>query len=257
MRINTVRQRLLEGKPAIGVVVHLGSPLAAEFLSLQGFDFAMVDHQHGMWDDNTTMLTVRSICTGPAVPMVRVAQNDHYAIGRLLDRGMMGIVVPVVNSVEEAARAAYAVRYPPRGGRSSGSFGARFHGVDYQSWVDEQVFLAIQIESQQAIDCAEEMLAVDGVDGCWIGPVDLRYSMGVDLETPEGLEAHEAALVRVVAACRKTNKIPGIAIPLGYDIQHRLDQGFRFITVGNDIGFMLRDAHRTLESLGRTPNRVV
>jgi len=251
MRVNLAKRRMLEGKPAIGAVVHLGSPLAAEFLSLEGFDFVLVDGQHGIWDDNSIMLAFRGICVGPAVPMARVQENNYYAIGRLLDRGALGIAVPMINSVEDAERVAFAARYPPKGGRSSGSFGARFHGPDYQSWSNDELFLAVQIETKQAVERAEDILVVDGIDGCWIGPVDLGYSMGVDLNTPEGAAAHEAAILSVLEACRKTNKIPGIAITGTDDIQRRIGQGFLFATASNDVGFMLNSARETLHKLGR------
>ena len=251
MRINTAKRRMLEGKPAIGGAVGLGSPLSAEILSLAGFDFVLVDNQHGFWEDNSTMLAFRSTCLGPAVPMARVQQNDFYAIGRLLDRGALGIVVPMVNSVEEAKAAAFAARYPPRGGRSVGAFGVGFYGSDYLSRINDEVFLAIQIESVRAVNHAEEMLAVDGVDGCWIGPADLANSMGVDLSTPEGAAAHEAAILRVLEACRKTNKIPGIAG--GEDAQRWIKHGFLFVTAGGDGGFVYRGARETLRKLGRLP----
>jgi len=242
---------MLEGKPAIGATVGLGSPLAAEILSRVGFDFVLVDNQHGSWGDDSTMVAFRSICLRPAVPMARVQQNDFYAIGRLLDRGALGIVVPMVNSVEEARAAAFAAHYPPRGGRSWGPFGAGFYGPDYGSWIDDEVFLAVQIESQRAVNCAEEILAVDGVDGCWIGPADLANSMGVDLSSPEGVEAHEAAILMVLEACRRTNKIPGIAA--GGDAQRWIEKGFLFVTAGGDAGFVLSGARKTLRKLGRLP----
>ena len=251
MRINEAKRRMLEGKPAIGGAVGLGSPLAAEILSLAGFDFVLVDNQHGSWGDDSTMLAFRSTCLGPAVPMARVQQNDFYVIGRLLDRGALGIVVPMVNSAEEAEAAAFAARYPPRGGRSMGAFGTGFYGSDYRTWIDEEVFLAVQIESVPAVDRAEEILAVDGVDGCWIGPWDLANSMAVDLSTPQGAKAHETAILRVLEACRQTNKIPGIAA--GEDAQRWIEHGFLFVTAGWDGGFVSRGARETLRKLGRLP----
>ncbi len=252
MRTNTARRRMLEGKPTVGVEVHLGSPLAAELLSRLGFDFVQVDNQHGCWDQESTMSAFRSICLGSAVPMARVQQNNFYAIGSLLDRGALGIVVPMVETVEQARAAAFAVRYPPRGGRSSGALGARFHGSDYESWIDEEVFLAVQIESKLAVDRVEEIMAVDGIDGCYIGPNDLRKSMGVDLNTQEGVEAHESAILKVLAACRKTKKIPGIFAGDG-SAQRRIEQGFVFVTVGGDCPFIVNGAVETLQKLGRLP----
>ena len=249
MRINTAKKRMLDGKLAIGALAGLGSPLATETLSLAGFDFVLVDNQHGSWTDDSTMLAFRSISLGAAVPMARVQQNDFYAIGRLLDRGALGIVVPMVHSVEDAQAAAFAVRYPPRGGRSVGAFGTQFHGSGYSQWIDVEVFLAVQIESQRAVEHAEEILAVDGVDGCWVGPADLANSMGVDPNTSEGAAAREVAILKVRDACRVTNKIPGIAA--GKDAQHWIDEGFLFVTVGGDADFMLGGSQDTLQRLGR------
>ncbi|MBM3189559.1 MAG: hypothetical protein FJZ90_12650, partial [Chloroflexi bacterium] len=112
MRINETKRRLLKGEAVIGVGIGLGAPLAGELLSLAGFDFVLVDCQHGAWDDNSAMAAFRSICHGPATPMTRVQQNDYAAIGRMLDRGAMGIIVPMVNSAQDARSAARAVRYP-------------------------------------------------------------------------------------------------------------------------------------------------
>lgn len=248
MRVNTVKRRMLEGKPTLGVELGLGSPLAGEILSRAGFDFVQVDNQHGCWDFNTAMFAFRSICLGSAIPIARVQQNDFYAIGSLLDRGALGIVMPMVETVEQAEAAVRAMRYPPRGNRSWGPFGANFYGPDYEDRADEEIFLAVQIESKQAVDNAEEIMVVDGVDGCWIGPNDLRKSMGVDLNTREGAEAHEATILRVLEACRKTNKIPGIYAG-GGNAQRRLEQGFLYVTVGSDDEFVTNGAQEILRKL--------
>jgi len=224
--------------------------LAAEILSRAGFDFILVDTQHGSWELTDTMRAFRSICLGSAIPMARVQKNDFFAIGGLLDRGALGIVVPMVNSVEEARAAAFAARYPPRGGRSAGALLAGFYGADYEDWIDDEVFLAVQIETEQALDCAEDILAVDGVDGCWIGPADLGRSLGIDPSTEEGARALEVACLRVVEACRKTNKIPGI---WGRDdAQPWIERGFLFVTGGSDAGFIRSGAHETLREIGRS-----
>ena len=249
MRVNSVRRRMLKGKPIIGVLAVLGSPLAAEVFSLSGFDFVLVDNQHGVWNQESTMSAFRSICLGSAVPMARVQQNDFYAIGSLLDRGALGIVVPLVETVEQARAAVFAVRYPPRGGRSLGAFSARFHGSNYENWIDEEAFLAIQIETKLAVEHAEEIMAVDGVDGCWIGPVDLAKSMSIDLDTKEGKKAYEAAILKVLTACQKTNKIPGIWAG-GGTAQHQIEQGFLFVVVDSDYELLVNGTHRTLRRLG-------
>ena len=249
MIINIAKRRMLRGQAAIGASVGLGSILSAELLSQAGFDFILVDNQHGAWDDKETMAAFRSICAGigAAVPMARVRQNDFGAIGRLLDAGALGVVVPMVHTVEQARAAVRAARYPPLGARSAGAFGTGFLGADYMQWANEAVFLAIQIESAQAVENAEALLGVEGIDGCWIGPADLALSMGVDLATPEGAAQHRAALLRVLEACRRTGKVPGIAS--GPDAREWLELGFRFVTAGGDYAYVLEGARRTLAAL--------
>ena len=251
MKINTAKRRMQEGKAAVGGLLSLESVFAGEILSRSGFDFVLVDNQHGPWDRTSSRLAFRSISLGPAIPMARVHKNDFYAIGGLLDGGALGIVVPMVNSVEEAEAAAFATRYPPRGGRSAGALLAGFHGPDYVDWIDDEVFLAVQIETKQALEHAEAILAVDGVDGCWIGPADLGKSLGIDPSTETGTRDLEAACMQVLEACKKTHKIPGI---WGRDdASPWIERGFLFVTGGSDAGFILNGAHETLQKLGRLP----
>lgn len=248
MRTNEALQRMRQGKPALGASAGLGSPLAAEILSQAGFDFVLVDNQHGAWEDAGMMAAFRSVALGSAVPMTRVEQNDYYVIGRALDRGAMGIVVPMVNSAAEAAAAARSVRYPPRGGRSMGPFGTSFLGANYAGEINEQVFLAVQIEQQVAAEQAEAILSVDGVDGCWVGPSDLALSMGVDLTTAAGRKEHEAAILGVRDVCRRLNKIPGIA-GTPATARHWLDEGFLFVTVAGDGALITGGAPEVLSKL--------
>ena len=244
MRVNKVKERLLEGKPVLGAELGLGSPLVAEIFSRAGFDFVQVDNQHGSWDYTTTMFAFRSIGLGSAVPITRVRQNDFYAIGGLLDRGALGIVVPMVETVKQAEAAVRAVRYPPKGSRSWGPFAADIYDFDYEKEANEEIYLAIQIESAQAAKDVEQIMAVDGIDGCWIGPYDLAKTMDVEV----GSREHEAAILRVRDACRKTNKIPGI-YGGGGTAQHRLEQGFLYVTVGGDEEFLTTRARQVLDNL--------
>ena len=126
MRANTVKQKLLRGEPSIGAEAGLGSVLSAEMLSRVGFDYVVLDMQHGAWTETSVMHAFRAIALGSALPMARVRSNDFGLIGRLLDIGAMGVIVPLVNSVEDAEKAVLAARYPPLGGRSGGNFGTGF-----------------------------------------------------------------------------------------------------------------------------------
>ena len=160
--------------------------MAAEYLSRAGFDFVLVDVQHGSWDLTPAKHAFRAISLGTAIPMARAAQNDFYAIGSLLDRGALGIVVPMVNSADEARAAVWAARYPPLGSRSAATPMVEHLGADYVERANDEVFLAVQIETAQALEQVEDILSVKGVDGCWIGPMDLAKSLGLDLGDPEG-----------------------------------------------------------------------
>lgn len=243
MTQNTAKQKMLRGGPAIGATVGLGSPFAAEIFSRSGYDFVMVDCQHGAWDDQGAALSFRSIALGTATPMARVTANDYYAIGRLLDRGAMGIIVPMVNTAAEAEAAAFAVRYPPHGGRSWSPLLAQFHGTDYAARIDADVFLAIQIETVQAVENAEAILNTPGVDGLWLGPNDLSRSMGV----PFGSADHEAAILRVLSICRKAGKLPGIAAD--GNVAHWVRHGFQFVTACNDANLLVEHGTKTLQAI--------
>lgn len=246
--INTAKQKMLEGQPAIGALAGLGSPLAAEYLSRAGFDFVMVDVQHGLWDLTPAKEAFRSIALGSAIPMARAAQNDYYAIGSLLDRGALGIVVPMVNSAEEAQAAVWAARYPPLGSRSTATPMVEHLGDDYLNWANDEIFLAVQIETVQGLKQAEEIMSVDGIDGCWIGPMDLAKSLGIDQTTEEGATIHLEAIMQVLDACHKTGKVPGI-FGAG-DAGPWLDRGFLFVTTGSDGLFVNEGSQRILEKLG-------
>jgi len=234
MITNEAKRRMLAGEPALGLTVVTGAPLSAKAMSLAGFDFVMVDNQHGNWGDDSNQAAFDAIAMGSAMPAARVCKNDFYAIGRLLDRGALGIIIPMVNTADDAREASRAVRYPPRGGRSFGPFGTSHMGEDYAERANDEVYLGVQIETTTALENAEEILSVEGVDGCWVGPADLGLSMGVDLSTEKGRSEHEKAIVRVLQACHRTGKIPGIAAR-PWTAKHYLDMGFLFVTVGSDL----------------------
>ncbi len=244
MNVNKTRVKMQAGQPAAGITLSLGAPLAGEVLAQAGFDFIMVDNQHGIWDDSSTLQAFRSIVLGGASPYVRVRQNDFYTIGRVLDAGALGVIVPMVNSRAEAQEAARAVRYPPRGGRSIGPFATAFLGADYSQAINDEVYLAVQIESITAVEHADEILSVEGVDGCWVGPADLGASMGLDLSLPQDRARHEEAISEALAACHRHGKVPGIAARPD-STAARFAQGFLFVTVGSDA-MLLGDSAATL-----------
>ena len=249
MRINTAKTKMAAGQPAFGYALELGSPIAAELIAGTGIDFVMVDTQHGSFGPESTVQSLLAIAAGAAVPMARVARNDYTLIGRLLDEGALGIVVPMVNTPEEAQAAAEACRFPPCGARSWGWGRAGRYGDDFADWIDEQVFVAVQIESAEAVRNAEVILATPGVDGCWIGPSDLALSLGLHPRDAVGDERHERAIAQVLAACRNTGKFPGFASYTPEDARLRADQGFLFLTAGCDLEILLAGARSGVAQL--------
>jgi len=139
---------------------------------------------------------------------------------------------------------ARAVRYPPQGGRSFGGSLAIHYGGDFDTWINREIFLAVQIESAQAVAHADGILAVEGVDGCWIGPNDLARSLGVAQNTP----THTEAILSVIAACRRTNKILGISAAAA---ERWIGHGCLFVTAGGDAAMVASGGRATLRFLGR------
>lgn len=242
MKINTAKQMMLQGKPAFGYSLGLGSPMIAHHLSRCGIDFLLLDRQHGAWGTDSTIAALASMIDGSAIPMARVARNDYTLIGQLLDQGMLGIVVPMVNTVEDAQAAASACRLPPTGARSWGWGLARSHGDDYSHWIDEQLFLAVQIESIQAVKNAEAIMATPGIDGCWLGPADLALSMGISPLEMYKRDEHAQAVEQVLQACRNTGKIPGFAGASPEQALELAERGFQFLTAGGDATMLFGGA---------------
>ena len=185
-----------------------------------------------------------------STPMARVQENNFGLIGRLLDDGMLGIVVPMVNTEEDARAAVLATRYPPLGGRSNGpTYLAAMHGDNYFDNSNDQVFLAVQIESAEAVENAEKIMSVEGIDGCWIGPSDLALSMGLGFADIGTHKRHNEAIAHVLDTCDRLGKIPGYSCSGLEDGQRRLSEGFQFVTVGEDSEFVHAGAVSTLKAL--------
>jgi len=247
MKINTAKQKMLRGEPAFGYSAKLGSPVAAEFLGHSGVDFVMLDGQHGSWGQDSLIQGATAVCASPAMPFARVAYNFFPLIGQLLDAGILGIIVPMVNTVEEARAVARACRYPPVGERSYGWGRALTYGDDYAEWINDQLFVAVQIESVKAVENAEAIMAVPGIDGCMIGPADLALSLGFSPKEAPKREEHARALEHVIQACRNTGKIPGIDTGASESVVKRIEQGFIFIPMGSDVKFLTSGAAAGLQ----------
>lgn len=253
MKINTAKQKMRAGKPAFGYALGLGSPAVAEAMALTGIDFIMVDGQHGSYgpSGDSMIESFRAMAGGQAIPMARVARNDYTLIGRLLDEGALGIVVPMVHTPEQAKAAADACRFPPTGTRSWGYGRAATYGDDYTDWIDEQVFVAVQIESIQAVENAEAIMATPGVDGCFIGPTDLAMSMGLGRSGFEDHPQHRAAIARTLAACKQTGKLACSNTYTFAEFEEKLAAGFDALTFKSEADLFVASGGELATELRR------
>lgn len=249
MRINTAKQKMLAGEPVFGFALGLGSPTVAEIIGNSGIDFVFIDGQHGSFGPESTLACLQAMSGSPAPPMARVARNDYTLIGRMLDEGVMGIVVPMVHTREDAKAAADACRFPPTGTRSWGWGRASNLGADYPAAINDQVFVAVQIESAQAATNAEAIMATPGVDGCWIGPGDLSLSLGVHPSNSTTDERVLKAVEDTLQACRNTGKICGYACSSPEQGLGLAARGMQFLTVASDVGFLLGGAQSALQQI--------
>jgi 2-keto-3-deoxy-L-rhamnonate aldolase RhmA len=189
--VNPLKQMLKQGKKTAGSWLHMGSPIASEIVGRAGFDWVIIDMEHGPADIMTLISQTQAISGGNTVPLVRVPWNDFVVIKRVLDAGAFGLIIPYVNTKEEAEAAVAACKYPPEGIRGlAGSTRAAWHNQfakNYFSTANDEILIMTQVETQTAVDNLDEMLEVPGIDGIFIGPMDLATSMGhlADPSPPE------------------------------------------------------------------------
>jgi 4-hydroxy-2-oxoheptanedioate aldolase len=224
----------------------------AEVIGDLGFDYVCVDLQHGLIDYDAAVSIFRALVGRGAIVICRVPANDAGIIGKVLDAGAMGVIVPMVNTPDEARLAVRACRYAPDGSRSYGPIRARRqYGADYATWANERVSCIPMIETAEAVENLDAILDVDGIDAVYVGPTDLGVSMGLapGLDNPD--ERYQAAIVAVLDGCRRRSVVPGIhsGPPLAAT---RLQQGFRMVTVCADLLALETGARVALEAAGRT-----
>jgi 4-hydroxy-2-oxoheptanedioate aldolase len=232
---NLLKQRVGDGKVAVGLSSGSGNVSAIEVMARTDIDYIYFDQQHGLISLDTLVSSLRVMTGSGTTPLVRVLRNEPGLIGQALDAGAEGVIVPMVNSVEEAHQAVAGCRYQPVGVRSWGPTRARFGlGADPEE-VNSQVLCLVMIETRGGVDLCERIADEPGVDGAYIGPHDLAVSMGlkpgVAQVHPGG---HADAIERVCTAFRAVGKIAGISgVP-----KEMAERGFNMVTAGSDSGFV-------------------
>jgi 4-hydroxy-2-oxoheptanedioate aldolase len=251
MRPNPVKRALQEGKYSVGTWLSLGNVLASRFLARAGFAWLTVDLEHGPMDWETACHIFGAVADAGCVPLARVPSNRHDHIKRALDNGAQGIVVPMVNSVEEARAAVAAAKYPPQGNRSVGggahalNFGTSPN--DYYKHANEEILVVLQCEHLQAVNAADEIFAVPGIDAIFVGPNDLAASMRAADGTPPRAEEILQTLERILAACRRQKVPAGIHCFSAEEARRRADQGWQFLAINSELRFMLDGAVAALK----------
>jgi len=254
--MNSRLKNLLDAdKPAFGIQLRFGSPAIAELAGLAGFDWILIDTEHAPQTPVTVQAQVQAASCTPAAPIVRITRTDPDQIKLYLDMGAMGIVVPFVNTPEEAKLGADACRYPPRGTRGWGPHRAAGYGLfeeEYTAGIDDVVVYLPIIESAEAVERIDEIMAVEGVDGCIVGPVDLCISLGVpfQFDHPTYLDA----LHRVRAAGQQSGKPVGHPLLGSLDdeenVRSQVEEGVRLLLVGGDEPVLKDGFRRAVEELG-------
>jgi len=250
----TLRRRILAGEALFGAWCGLDSPLAAEILARAGFDWLVVDLEHGAATESSLLANLTAIEGAGAAALVRPQSGERLRIGRALDLGAQGIVVPRLDTAEQAREAVTFLRYPPAGARGVALMtrGGRLGSVGHADVADlnDDIVGIVQIESRGALEAADEIAAIDGVDVLFVGPADLSHSLGVPGQF--GSAAYQDALRRVVDACRRHGKAAGILLYAAPSYRPHLELGFTFVGLGADASFVADAAREALRAVGAT-----
>ena len=230
------------GRPLAGMWVCSGSPLVAEICAGAGLDWLLIDAEHSPNGLEGILAQLQAVRGYPATAVVRPPVNDTVLIKQYLDLGVQTLLIPMVNTVDDAAAAVAATRYPPLGVRGVGSALARSarwnRYPDYLARASETITVMVQIESAQAVANAEAIMAVDGIDAVFIGPSDLAASMGVlgEQEHPDVV----AAVEHCIAAAKAAGKPVGVNAFAEATARRYLEAGVDFILVGADVALLAR-----------------
>jgi 2-dehydro-3-deoxyglucarate aldolase len=244
---NRFRRAVCDGETQIGCWMSLASPIVTELLGIVGFDWMLLDAEHAPNDVLTLIPQLMALKDSASAPVVRPPANDSVFIKRLLDSGFSNFLVPFVDSAADAARAVAATRYPPQGirGVSVSHRGNRYATVpDYLQMANDNVCVIVQIESRKAVDAIDDILAVEGVDGVFVGPSDLAANYG-HLGNANHPEVQQA-IARVFERAQAAGKASGILAPVQADAERYLSMGARIVAVCADMG-LLKGAAQTVQ----------
>jgi 4-hydroxy-2-oxoheptanedioate aldolase len=253
MTPNHVKQRLRAGRPAFGSLLNFGDPLVAEMMAAVGFDWLLVDTEHGPIDLATMATMFATVTRYPCAPLVRVPALSEENVKRVLDAGAWGVLAPNVRTRAEAELLVRSCKYPPEGVRSlgAGRFPLSFKtdAPTYFQRANDEILVIVQIEHHQAIENIDAILSVPGVDACYVGPNDFCASLGLapSLEPPHR-EFHEAMAV-LLAAARRHGVAPGIHCATVETVNRRIAEGWPLVGMLNDQRFLVSAARAARDAV--------
>lgn len=230
---NPLKSALAEGRLQKGLWLNLSSPLVAEMAGQAGFDWCLIDGEHGPWDPAAIRAQLIALQGTGTAPVVRVPTDADWILKQVLDLGAQTVLVPMVHSAGQARDVVRGLRYPPQGIRGQGAMVARASGfgaiADYAETANRQICCMVQAESRAALDNIDAIAATEGVDAVFIGPADLAADMGLAIDAPDLRAAIAGAIPRIRAA----GKAAGI-ICAPADFAHYTDLGVTFLGLGSD-----------------------
>jgi len=253
--VNAFKQKLLSGQQQFGCWVGMADSYAAEISATAGFDWLLIDGEHAPNDLRSILRQLQIISASNSHPIVRLPASETYMIKQVLDAGAQTLLIPMVESAEQATALVEATRYPPKGVRGVGAALARassFNAItDYLTTADEQICLLVQIESKAGVDALDEILAVEGVDGAFIGPADLAADLGrLGEHDAEDMLENTNTILRKICA---SGKAAGILSMNENAIAQALEAGATYIGVGIDV-MLFASAMRKLASSPTKPD---
>lgn len=242
--MNSLKNKLRNNELTIGSWIMMNDVMSVEVMALAGFEWLVVDIEHTSIDLKSTQLIINTIQANNIKALVRVSKNEEVVIKRVLDMGADGIIVPMINSKEDAKMAVEYAKYPPNGKRGVGLYRATKYGVkfeEYKKWVENELVIVAQIEHIDAVKNIDEILEVDGIDATIIGPYDLSGSMGYPGEFER--DDVKEAVATVLEKCKAKNMPSGFHVvdTNPKKLQEKIKEGCTFLAYGIDYFFM-RDA---------------
>jgi 4-hydroxy-2-oxoheptanedioate aldolase len=234
MRTNGVRDAWADDRAALGAWLTIPSGFSAEIMAHAGFDWVCVDMQHGVIDYQQMVVMLQAVSSTAVTPLARVPWNEPGIIGKTLDAGARGVIIPMVNTRAEAERAVWSCRYAPEGGRSYGPLRANYSaGFDYFEHANDDVLCIVMIETRDAVARVDEILSVPGIDAVYIGPADLSITLGLPPAPDHDDARFTGAIATILEGCATHGVVPGIA-GNQQTAPKRVAQGFRLVEVASD-----------------------